>query len=112
MSRQKFEEKIYHNKPTVLTFGYCIVRSVAYCFWSENYYCRHTKVVVVTVYMFQDRLLAMEARFKAEKDRYSLVLQRAQTSTTLNDDLKKEYETQLGIFKVPTFTNLRYIIIM
>ncbi|XP_022826264.1 triadin [Spodoptera litura] len=47
----------------------------------------------------EDRLQAMEARFKAEKDRYGLVLQRAQTSTTLNDDLKKEYETQLAIFK-------------
>uniref|UniRef100_A0A2A4J3T4 Uncharacterized protein n=1 Tax=Heliothis virescens TaxID=7102 RepID=A0A2A4J3T4_HELVI len=47
----------------------------------------------------EDRLVAMEARFKAEKDRYGLVLQRAQTSTTLNDDLKKEYETQLAIFK-------------
>nr|XP_049693277.1 epidermal growth factor receptor substrate 15 homolog isoform X3 [Helicoverpa armigera] len=47
----------------------------------------------------EDRLMAMEARFKAEKDRYGLVLQRAQTSTTLNDDLKKEYETQLAIFK-------------
>lgn len=42
----------------------------------------------------------MEARFKAEKERYGLVLQRAQTSNTLNDDLKKEYETQLNIFKV------------
>lgn len=42
----------------------------------------------------------MEAKFKVEKDRYSLVLQRAQNSTTINDDLKKEYETQLAIFKV------------
>ncbi|KAJ8724234.1 hypothetical protein PYW08_015708 [Mythimna loreyi] len=47
----------------------------------------------------EDRLKAMEARFQVEKERYGLVLQRAQTSTTLNDDLKKEYETQLAIFK-------------
>ncbi|CAH0583282.1 unnamed protein product [Chrysodeixis includens] len=47
----------------------------------------------------EDRLVAMEARFKAEKERYGLVLQRAHTGATLNDDLKKEYETQLGIFK-------------
>ncbi|CAB3251333.1 unnamed protein product [Arctia plantaginis] len=47
----------------------------------------------------EDRLQAMEARFKAEKDRYGLVLERANTSTTLNQDLKKEYETQLAIFK-------------
>lgn len=42
----------------------------------------------------------MEARYKAEKERHALVLQRAQTSSGLNDDLKKEYETQLAIFKV------------
>ncbi|XP_038221066.1 periplakin [Zerene cesonia] len=47
----------------------------------------------------EDRLEAMEARFKAEKERHSLVLQRAQTSSSLNDDLKKEYMTQLAIFK-------------
>ncbi|XP_047517496.1 epidermal growth factor receptor substrate 15 homolog isoform X3 [Pieris napi] len=47
----------------------------------------------------EDRLEAMEARYKAEKERHSLVLQRAQTSSGLNDDLKKEYETQLAIFK-------------
>ncbi|XP_053605746.1 epidermal growth factor receptor substrate 15 homolog isoform X2 [Plodia interpunctella] len=47
----------------------------------------------------EERLQAMEARFKAEKERYGLVLQRAQTSTNINDDLRKEYETQLGIFK-------------
>ncbi|XP_059058612.1 kinesin-related protein 12 isoform X3 [Achroia grisella] len=47
----------------------------------------------------EDRLQAMEARFKAEKDRYGLVLQRAQTSSNINDDLRKEYETQLVIFK-------------
>ncbi|XP_031763147.2 filamin A-interacting protein 1-like isoform X2 [Galleria mellonella] len=47
----------------------------------------------------EDRLQAMEARFKAEKDKYGLVLQRAQTSTNINVDLRKEYETQLGIFK-------------
>ncbi|KAI8420627.1 hypothetical protein MSG28_007871 [Choristoneura fumiferana] len=47
----------------------------------------------------EDRLVAMEARFKAEKDRYSLVLQRAQTSSNINDDLKQEYMTQLKIFK-------------
>ncbi|CAK1541239.1 unnamed protein product [Leptosia nina] len=47
----------------------------------------------------EDRLAAMEARFKAEKERHALVLQRAQTSSGLNDDLKKEYETQLAIFK-------------
>ncbi|XP_075976282.1 uncharacterized protein LOC142976671 isoform X2 [Anticarsia gemmatalis] len=47
----------------------------------------------------EDRFQAMEARFKAEKDRYGLVLQRAHTSTNLNEDLKKEYETQLAIFK-------------
>ncbi|KAG6439748.1 hypothetical protein O3G_MSEX001044 [Manduca sexta] len=48
----------------------------------------------------EDRLQVMEARFKAEKNRYDLVLQRAQTSTNINDDLRKEYETQLAIFKV------------
>ncbi|KAL0832370.1 hypothetical protein ABMA28_001800 [Loxostege sticticalis] len=47
----------------------------------------------------EDRLAAMEARFKTEKERYGLVLQRAQTSSNINDDLKKEYETQLAIFK-------------
>ncbi|RVE51452.1 hypothetical protein evm_003853 [Chilo suppressalis] len=47
----------------------------------------------------EDRLQAMEARFKTEKERYGLVLQRAQTSSNINDDLKKEYETQLAIFK-------------
>ncbi|KAM3959977.1 uncharacterized protein ACR2FA_006000 [Aphomia sociella] len=47
----------------------------------------------------EDRLQAMEARFKAEKDKYGLVLQRAQTSSNINDDLRKEYETQLAIFK-------------
>ncbi|XP_028044289.1 THAP domain-containing protein 5, partial [Bombyx mandarina] len=47
----------------------------------------------------EDRFQAMEARYKAEKERYDLVLKRAQTSTTINDDLKKEYETQLAIFK-------------
>ncbi|KAJ0178001.1 hypothetical protein K1T71_006874 [Dendrolimus kikuchii] len=47
----------------------------------------------------EERLQAMEARFKAEKDRYGLVLQRAQTSSNINDDLRKEYETQLAIFK-------------
>ncbi|XP_063371414.1 epidermal growth factor receptor substrate 15 homolog isoform X2 [Cydia amplana] len=47
----------------------------------------------------EDRLHAMEERFKTEKERYGLVLQRAQTSSNINDDLKKEYETQLKIFK-------------
>ncbi|XP_063546379.1 CAP-Gly domain-containing linker protein 1 isoform X1 [Cydia strobilella] len=47
----------------------------------------------------EDRLQAMEERFKTEKERYGLVLQRAQTSSNINDDLKKEYETQLKIFK-------------
>ncbi|CAH0751764.1 unnamed protein product [Diatraea saccharalis] len=47
----------------------------------------------------EERLQAMEARFKTEKERYGLVLQRAQTSSNINDDLKKEYETQLAIFK-------------
>ncbi|XP_048477837.1 uncharacterized protein LOC105393970 isoform X2 [Plutella xylostella] len=47
----------------------------------------------------EDRFQAMDARFKAEKDRYSLVLKKAETSTGLNDDLKKEYMTQLGLFK-------------
>ncbi|XP_045496580.1 centromere protein F isoform X1 [Colias croceus] len=47
----------------------------------------------------EDRLEAMEARFKAEKERHALVLQRAHTSSGLNDDLKKEYTTQLAIFK-------------
>lgn len=42
----------------------------------------------------------MDARYKAEKERHSLVLQRAQTSSNINDDLRKEYETQLAIFKV------------
>ncbi|KAL4719338.1 hypothetical protein ACJJTC_009764, partial [Scirpophaga incertulas] len=51
------------------------------------------------VQAMEERLQAMEARFKAEKERHSLVLQRAQTSATLNDDLRKEYETQLAIFK-------------
>ncbi|CAH2040861.1 unnamed protein product, partial [Iphiclides podalirius] len=47
----------------------------------------------------EERFQAMEARFKAEKERYGLVLQRAHTSTTINDDLRREYETQLAIFK-------------
>lgn len=47
----------------------------------------------------EDRLQAMEERFKTEKERYGLVLQRAQCSSNINDDLKKEYVTQLGIFK-------------
>ncbi|XP_049871060.1 periplakin isoform X1 [Pectinophora gossypiella] len=47
----------------------------------------------------EERFQAMDARFKAEKERHSLVLQRAQTSTNINDDLRKEYETQLAIFK-------------
>lgn len=47
----------------------------------------------------EDRFQAMESRFKAEKERYDLVLKRAQTSNNINDDLRKEYETQLAIFK-------------
>ncbi|VVC86777.1 unnamed protein product [Leptidea sinapis] len=37
-----------------------------------------------------DRLQAMEARFAAEKERHGLVLKRAETSSSLNDDLRKE----------------------
>ncbi|XP_046967457.1 protein NETWORKED 1D [Vanessa cardui] len=47
----------------------------------------------------EERLQVMEARFKAEKERYELVLRRAQTSTHINDDLRREYETQLALFK-------------
>ncbi|CAG9579556.1 unnamed protein product [Danaus chrysippus] len=47
----------------------------------------------------EDRFQALESRFKGEKERYDLVLKRAQTSSNINDDLKKEYETQLAIFK-------------
>ncbi|XP_063826990.1 epidermal growth factor receptor substrate 15 homolog [Ostrinia nubilalis] len=47
----------------------------------------------------EDRLAVMETRFKTEKERFGLVLQRAQTSSNINGDLKKEYETQLAIFK-------------
>ncbi|XP_050680110.1 THAP domain-containing protein 11 isoform X1 [Leptidea sinapis] len=47
----------------------------------------------------EDRLQAMEARFAAEKERHGLVLKRAETSSSLNDDLRKEYEKQLAIFK-------------
>ncbi|XP_047531992.1 protein NETWORKED 1D-like isoform X1 [Vanessa atalanta] len=47
----------------------------------------------------EERLQVMEARFKAEKERYELVLRRAQTSTNINDDLRREYETQLALFK-------------
>ncbi|XP_026333526.1 epidermal growth factor receptor substrate 15 homolog isoform X2 [Hyposmocoma kahamanoa] len=47
----------------------------------------------------EDRLQAMEARFKAEKERFTLILQRAQTSTDINVDLRREYETQLNLFK-------------
>lgn len=55
---------------------------------------------------FQDRLQAMEARFKAEKERFGLVLARAQTSSNINDDLRKEYETQLVLFKVRSFISV------
>lgn len=44
----------------------------------------------------------MEARFKTEKERYGLVLARAQASSNINDDLRREYETQLALFKVRT----------
>ncbi|XP_045449206.1 uncharacterized protein LOC123657736 isoform X2 [Melitaea cinxia] len=47
----------------------------------------------------EDRLQVMEARFKAEKERYDLVLKRAATSNNINDDLRREYETQLALFK-------------
>nr|XP_032516140.1 periplakin isoform X2 [Danaus plexippus plexippus] len=47
----------------------------------------------------EDRFQALESRFKGEKERYDLVLKRAQTSSNINDDLRKEYETQLAIFK-------------
>ncbi|GBP40272.1 hypothetical protein EVAR_83962_1 [Eumeta japonica] len=49
--------------------------------------------------LFMERLEAMDARFKAEKQRHSLVLQRAETSANINVDLRKEYETQLALFK-------------
>ncbi|KAI5644568.1 hypothetical protein NE865_03457 [Phthorimaea operculella] len=47
----------------------------------------------------EERFQVMDAKHKAEKERHSLVLQRAQTSTNINQDLKAEYETQLKIFK-------------
>lgn len=47
----------------------------------------------------EERYQAMDARYKAEKERHSLVLQRAQNSSNINEDLRKEYETQLAIFK-------------
>lgn len=47
----------------------------------------------------EDRLQVMESRFKAEKERYDLVLKRAATSNNINDDLRREYETQLALFK-------------
>ncbi|KAJ2939012.1 hypothetical protein O0L34_g18989 [Tuta absoluta] len=47
----------------------------------------------------EERFQVMDAKYKAERERHSLVLQRAQTSTNINQDLKAEYETQLKIFK-------------
>ncbi|KOB79247.1 Uncharacterized protein OBRU01_00792 [Operophtera brumata] len=38
----------------------------------------------------EERYQAMDARYKAEKERHSLVLQRAQNSSNINEDLRKE----------------------
>jgi hypothetical protein len=57
-------------------------------------------LIIFPMFGTQEKLQVMEERFKTEKERFGLVLQRAQTSTNINDDLRKEYETQLAIFKV------------
>lgn len=47
-----------------------------------------------------ERMEAMDAKFKAEKDRKSLMERKMQLSDKLNLDLKAEYKAQKEIFQV------------
>jgi hypothetical protein len=45
----------------------------------------------------------MNLKIQAERDRYNLISKKVEAGTELNAHLKKEYQLQLGIFKVSYF---------
>lgn len=47
-----------------------------------------------------ERMEAMDAKFKAEKDRKALMMKKMELSDQLNADLKSEYKAQKEIFNV------------
>ena len=47
-----------------------------------------------------ERMEAMDAKFKAEKDRKALMVKKMELSDQLNADLKAEYKAQKEIFNV------------
>jgi uncharacterized coiled-coil protein SlyX len=47
-----------------------------------------------------ERMESMDAKFKAEKDRKTLMEKKMELSDQLNADLKKEYKAQKEIFNV------------
>lgn len=46
----------------------------------------------------------MDMKIKAEKERQSLMAKKIESGTKLNEELKKEYTTQLALFKVKQLT--------
>lgn len=42
----------------------------------------------------------MDMKIQAEKDRHNLMSKKMESGTRLNEELKKEYTTQLALFKV------------